>query len=92
MLQYLFGVIAGHCDVRDGKPTKVPKPHVKVPTFLALGKHDYHVPTTEWINESKEVAKNIDCVIFNKSGHYPWLEEEELFIEKLKLFLNRKVK
>jgi len=62
---------------------------VKVPTFLALGKHDYHVPTTEWINESKEATKNIDYVIFNKSGHYPFLEEEELFIEKLKLFLNR---
>ncbi len=52
------------------------------PIFLALGRYDYAVPYSSWDDE-KEKFKNLSYNVFEKSGHYPMLEEQELFDKKL---------
>jgi proline iminopeptidase len=55
---------------------------IKVPVFLSLGKEDYYVPFTLW-NDEKGKIPNLSFNLFEKSGHYPFFEEEELFRTKL---------
>lgn len=55
---------------------------VKTPVFLALGRHDYLVPYSLW-EECKGRVPNLSFNLFEKSGHFPMLEERELFDQKL---------
>ena len=56
------------------------------PVFLSLGKHDYAAPYTLWdkiIDAPGNNLKYLTCHLFDESGHYPMIEERELFDEKL---------
>lgn len=55
---------------------------IKVPVFLALGKEDYYVPCILWEEETVHIP-NLSVNLFEKSGHYAFYEEEQLFREKL---------
>jgi proline iminopeptidase len=55
---------------------------LKAPVFLALGRYDYAVPYHSWDNV-KDKFNNLSYNVFEKSGHYPMLEEWELFDKKL---------
>jgi len=57
-------------------------PNLKAPVFLALGRYDYVVPYTLW-DGVKDNFPGLSYNLFDKSGHTPQLEEQELFDQKL---------
>lgn len=72
-----------------------------VPTFLALGKYDYTCPFVLWdLRRDKDSDQKheqgffemfhhplLTTEFFEKSAHFPMMEERQLFIERLLLFL-----
>lgn len=64
------------------------KQHIHIPTFLALGLHDYSAAFYGWTDEAKSTLSNISYHIFDKSGHYPMVEEEDLFVKKIEAFIH----
>jgi proline iminopeptidase len=52
-----------------------------VPTFLALGRYDYDVPYHEWDGARK--SPHLTSHLFERSGHFPMIEEGALFDERL---------
>jgi proline iminopeptidase len=59
-----------------------------IPTFLALGRHDYVVPCRAW----EGVAERVPLLtrrIFERSGHQPFVEEPERFTAELAAWLER---
>lgn len=71
----VFGVIMRSYDITE---RQVPA----VPIFLSLGRHDYAVPYVCW-DGIKEKIPNLSYNLFEKSGHYAFLEERELFDKRL---------
>jgi proline iminopeptidase len=61
---------------------------IGTPVFLAVGRYDYAVPYTLW-NDVRENIPNLDYHLFERSGHYPMLEEQALFDEKLIAWIKR---
>ena len=57
---------------------------IQAKVFVAMGVHDYAVPPIMWDN-IKEKIPNLSFYEFTKSGHYPMLEEQELFDDLLLL-------
>jgi pimeloyl-ACP methyl ester carboxylesterase len=60
---------------------------ISVPTLLCVGGFDLQTP----VNASKELNKGISgsvLRIFNRSGHAPFIEEQEEFVSTLKRWLN----
>lgn len=73
---HLFQVILKDYDIakRPGR--------VETPVFLAIGRYDYLWPYVIW-DERKDVLPNLSYNLFEKSGHFPMVEEQELFDKKL---------
>ena len=71
----LFDVIMANYDIGSGK-------QINTPIFLSLGMHDYVVPYILW-DTQKEKLPTLSYNLFERSGHYPMLEEQELFDKKL---------
>lgn len=55
---------------------------IDIPVFLALGRYDYICPYVIWEGE-KEKLPNLYYRLFEKSGHWPMLEEQETFDSEL---------
>jgi len=55
-----------------------------VPVYFFIGRHDINAPTA-LVEDYYAVlqAPHKELVWFERSGHMPWVEESELFIEKL---------
>ena len=51
---------------------------ITTPVFLALGKYSYVCPYYLW-DDYKEKLPNLSYNLFEKSGHFPMLEEQALF-------------
>jgi len=61
---------------------------VTVPTLVCSGRHDWVTP----VNECEAVAElipNAELVLFEKSGHMPFIEEPDKFVEVVRDFLKR---
>ncbi len=58
------------------------------PTLIICGKYDVQCPLTYSL-EMNELIPNSKLVIFNKSNHYPFLEESDLFKKEYMLFLEQ---
>jgi proline iminopeptidase len=73
---HLFNVIFKDYDIakRPGR--------VETPVFLAIGRYDYLWPYFTW-DDRKDVLPNLSYNLFEKSGHFPMVEEQELFDKKL---------
>lgn len=73
---HLFQVIFKDYDIakRPGR--------VETPVFLAIGRYDYLWPYYLW-DDRKDVLPNLSYNLFEKSGHFPMVEEQELFDKKL---------
>ncbi len=56
---------------------------VETPVFLAIGRYDYFWPYFLWDDNRKDVLPNLSYNLFEKSGHFPMVEEQELFDKKL---------
>jgi proline iminopeptidase len=74
--RHLFQVIFKDYDIakRPGR--------VETPVFLAIGRYDYLWPYFTW-DDRKDVLPNLSYNLFEKSGHFPMVEEQELFNKKL---------
>lgn len=72
---HFFNVIMGNYDITRGN-------QITTPIFLALGCHDYVVPYVLW-DDYKDKFPDLSYNLFEKSGHFPMLEERELFDKKL---------
>ncbi len=57
------------------------------PTLILVGRHDPEAPVS-CSEELDQGIPNSRMVIFEQSGHYPYLEEPEFFIDEITQFLN----
>lgn len=73
---HFFGKIIDHYNIINGDP-------IEMPVFLALGRYDYRVPFQVWGDAQKNESSNLSYKLFDKSGHYPMIEEQELFDKEL---------
>ena len=60
---------------------------LNIPIFAALGMSDYLVPYTLW-TENFEKPSNLTISLFEKSGHFAYFEESELFDKRLVEWVN----
>ena len=60
---------------------------IACPVFVAAGWHDYPLPPLAW-HEKKGLLPDCTFHAFERSGHYPQFEEQELFDAKLIAWLN----
>jgi proline iminopeptidase len=67
--------IFGDYDIAEGNK-------ISTPVFLALGRYDYVCPYKLW-EERRSVFQNLSYNLFEKSGHFPMVEEQELFDKTL---------
>ena len=75
ILDHYFDVIIPDYDFTKGD-------QITTPVFLALGKYDYICPYHLW-DGYKDKFTNLSYNLFEKSGHWPMLEEHALFDKKL---------
>ncbi len=78
--EYYFATLLDAYDMRDTYP------EIKTKIVVAAGRHDYIVPPFEWLEVEPEMS-NLTLHIFEKSGHFPMLEEQELFDKLLLAWL-----
>lgn len=62
-------------------------PSVKTPTLIISGAHDWITPIAEGGQRIHDAMSNSEHVIFEKSGHYPYIEESAKFIRTLRDWL-----
>lgn len=60
---------------------------ISTPTLIMCGKYDVQCPLTYSI-EMNELIPDSRLVVFNKSNHYPFLEESDIFKKEFKDFIN----
>jgi len=60
---------------------------INTPVFLAIAQHSYVCPYYLW-DDYKDKLPNLSYNLFEKSGHFPMFEEQELFDKKLIEWLN----
>jgi len=75
ILNHLFDVIMVNYDITS-------RGQIRIPAFLSLGVYDYVVPYVLW-DGIKEKFPNIRYNLFERSGHWAFLEEQELFDKRL---------
>jgi len=73
-LQYVLGPLTQDWDVTAGAS------ELRVPLYLAHGRYDYTVPYVLW-NGIPEQLPNATMELFERSGHQPFFEEPERFVE-----------
>jgi proline iminopeptidase len=74
-IHYLLGVLEDY-DIAN-RPGRV-----ETPVFLVIGRYDYVSPYYLW-DDRKGVLPNLSYNLFEKSGHFPMVEEQELFDDRL---------
>jgi len=82
MIDYFLNTIVADYD---------PRPRLEsndVPKFLALGRYDYNIPYREW-DSARKTTPNLTSHIFERSGHFPMIEESTLFDDRLIEWLRR---
>jgi len=60
----------------------ITRSQIETPIFLSLAKHDYIMPEFIWEDYQDKIEK-LTIFRFEKSGHYPHVEEQELFDSQL---------
>lgn len=73
IIGHLMGKLAAGWDVREGVP-------LAVPLLVAMGRHDYVVPWPLW----QPVLPSLPTAtfeLFERSGHQPFVEEPQRFVE-----------
>jgi proline iminopeptidase len=75
LIDYFFETLLNEYEASKGLD------QLNLPVFIAMGRYDYAVPYHSWDNV-KDKFQNLSYPVFEKSGHYPMLEEWELFDKK----------
>lgn len=76
MHQHVFNELLADYDPRDQFAS------MGAPVFLALGRHDYVVPYFLW-DDDKARIQNLSYHVFERSGHFPTVEEQQRFDREL---------
>jgi proline iminopeptidase len=63
-------------------------PGVTAPTLVCSGRHDWVTPVVE-CERVAELIPNAELVMFEQSGHMPFIEEQDKFVEVVRDFLSR---
>lgn len=74
MIIHLLGDLTRAWDVTVGADS------LRMPIFLAHGRHDYVVPYILWDGVAEKLP-NTTLQIFERSGHHPFFEEPDHFVE-----------
>jgi proline iminopeptidase len=77
---YMFEHVIPHYDVRPQLGS------IEIPTLVVSGRQDWVTP----VGESELIANGIpgsELVIFEESGHMPFIEEQDAFINTVKRFV-----
>lgn len=83
IFNHLWGHIFKEIDITRGISD------LNVPVFLALGLYDFAIaPFTAWY-PIREQFNQLTIAIFEKSGHYPQMEEPALFNDRLLEWIKR---
>lgn len=82
LMRRVFGLLRDYDVARRSAP-------VQAPVFLALGRYDYALPYRLW-DERKQALPHLSYHLFERSGHWPMLEESALFNQKLIAWLKQK--
>jgi proline iminopeptidase len=78
---YMFQEIIPYYDVRPQLAG------IAVPTLVVSGRHDWVTP----VGESEAIADGIpssELVIFEKSAHFPFIEEQAEFVDRVRRFVS----
>lgn len=78
---YTFKHFMPHYDVRE----QLPK--LQMPVMIAAGRHDWITPVSQ-AEEMKRLLPNAYLEVFEKSGHMPFIEEQESFVRTIVDFVN----
>ena len=82
LLGQLMGTLAPRWDITADPGS------LRVPVFLAHGRHDYGVPHVLW-EGIPERLPNATLQIFERSGHQPFVEEPDRFTEAVTEWMTR---
>ena len=64
-------------------------PAINVPALVMSGRHDPITPPEPGSERIAGLLPNAELAIFEGSGHYPFIEEQYAFFERLKTWLTR---
>ncbi len=53
---------------------------IKVPTLMTAGRHDFIIPPAQGAERIHKLIPNSKLVIFENSGHFSFVEEQEKFV------------
>jgi pimeloyl-ACP methyl ester carboxylesterase len=72
LIDHFVSTIIKEYDPRPRLATNV------VPKLLLLGRYDYNIPYREW-DSARKTTLHLTTHVFDRSGHFPMLEESALF-------------
>jgi pimeloyl-ACP methyl ester carboxylesterase len=75
-------------DKRDAWKQSTEFPNVMSPTLILVGRQDAECPV-EIADAAHQGIRSSEEVIFENSGHFPWLEEKQKFFATIEGFLRR---
>ena len=62
---------------------------IKVPTLVMAGRHDWITPPPQAAERLHAGLPNSKLVIFEESGHFPFIEEHDKFVTTVKDWVSR---
>lgn len=81
MFDYVWGQVFRDIDITKNLDC------ITMPVLLALGRHDYVAPPAYLWEPIRDRFQNLTIRVFENSGHYPQLEEADLFDQELLAWL-----
>jgi proline iminopeptidase len=62
---------------------------IEIPVLVVVGRHDISIPVRDQMAYADGIT-GASAVVFNRSGHFPFLEEHAFFVSLVREFLLRK--
>jgi proline iminopeptidase len=62
---------------------------IGIPTLVVVGRHDISIPVRDQMAYADGIS-TASAIVFNSSGHFPFLEEPAFFMTVVKEFLSKK--
>ncbi|MGO9836625.1 MAG: alpha/beta fold hydrolase [Polyangiaceae bacterium] len=64
---------------------------IRVPTLILAGRHDWVLTVAEGANRVHEGIKDSELVIFERTGHFPFIEEQGSFLAAVRGFQGKRL-
>jgi proline iminopeptidase len=62
---------------------------IRIPTLILCGRHDWITPVVPAAERLHDGLPSATLSVFGQSGHYPFMEENSLFIDVVESWLAR---